>query len=93
MRSLILPAAALLAATLLAGTGCASNQHDLSPSFGKSFTENAAAQIIDRTPAAGAPQGDGATVDIAVARYKTDTVKKGDSGEFSPEDETEEGEK
>lgn len=88
MKSLILPAAALLAAA-----GCASNQHDLSPSFGRSFTANAAAQIVDPTPAAGAPQGDGATVDIAVARYKTDTVKKGDSGEFSPEDETEEGAK
>lgn len=88
MKSVILPAAALLAAT-----GCASNQHDLSPSFGKSFSENAAAQIVDKTPAAGAPLGDGATVDTAVARYKTDKVKKGDSGEFTPEDETEEGEK
>lgn len=87
MKNLILPAAALLVA------GCASNQHDLSPNFGKSFTGNAAAQIIDRTPAAGAPQGDGTAVDIAVARYKTDKVKKGDSGEFTPEDETEEGEK
>lgn len=88
MKSLIPPAAAFLVAA-----GCASNQHDLSPSFGRSFTANAAAQIVDPTPAAGAPQGDGATVDIAVARYKTDTVKKGDSGEFSPEDETEEGAK
>ncbi len=87
MRILILPAVAFLAA------GCASNQHDLSPSFGKSFTANAAAQIIDPTPAAGAPQGDGTAVDLAVARYKTDTVKKGDSGEFSPEDETQEGAK
>lgn len=88
MRILILPVAALLAAA-----GCASNQNDLSPSFGRSFAENAAAQIVDPTPAAGAPQGDGTAVDIAVARYKTDTVKKGDSGKFSPEDETEEGEK
>lgn len=88
MKSLILSAAAFLAAA-----GCASNQHDLSPSFGRSFTANTAAQIVDPTPAAGAPQGDGTAVDIAVARYKTDTVKKGDSGEFSPEDETEEGAK
>lgn len=93
MKILILPAAALLAATLFAVTGCASNQNDLSPAFGKSFAENAAAQIIDPTPAAGAPEGDGTAVDIAVARYKTDTVKKGDSGKFEPEDETQEGDK
>lgn len=88
MKPLLLPAALLFAAT-----GCASNQHDLSPAFGKSFTANAAAQIVDRTPAAGAPQGDGAAVDLAVARYKTDTVKKGESGDFSSEGETQEGDK
>ena len=81
------------AGLLLAASACASNQHDLSPSFGKSFTANAAAQIIDPTPAAGAPQGDGTAVDLAVARYKTDTVKKGDSGVFAPEDETREAQK
>lgn len=83
----------LAAAALLAAAGCASNQHDLNANFGRSFTANAAAQIIDPTPAAGAPQGDGTTIDIAVARYKTDKVKKGDAGEFTPENETEEGEK
>jgi type IV pilus biogenesis protein CpaD/CtpE len=87
VKTLILSTVALLAA------GCASNQNDLSPNFGKSYTANAAAQIIDPTPAVGAPEGDGAAVDLAVARYKTDTVKKGDSGDFSPEDETKEGAK
>ena len=93
MKSSLLPAALVLAATLLAVTGCASNQNDLSPSFGKSFAANAAAQIVDPTPAAGAPQGDGTAIDVAVARYKTDKVKKGDSGKFSPENESEEGDK
>ena len=93
MKLLPLPAAFALAATIGAVTGCASNQHDLSPSYGRSFTANAAAVIADPTPAAGAPEGDGTAVDIAVARYKTDKVKKGDSGDFSPEDETEEGDK
>jgi len=88
MKSLLMSASALIAAS-----GCASNQHDLSPTFGKSYTANAAAQIVDPTPAAGAPQGDGTAVDLAVARYKTDTVKKGDSGDFSPEGDTQEGEK
>lgn len=83
----------LIAALLLGATGCASNQHDLSPNFGKSVTANMAAQIVDPTPAAGAPQGDGTAVDLAVARYKTDTVKKGDSGVFAPEDETREVQK
>ncbi|MEK7266664.1 MAG: hypothetical protein AAB227_11265 [Pseudomonadota bacterium] len=87
MKSLLLPA------LLLTAAGCASNQHDLSPSFGKSFTANAAAQIIDPTPAAGAPQGDGTVVEMAIARYKTDTVKKGDTGDYSSEGKTQEGEK
>lgn len=85
MKTFILPFTALLAA------GCASNQNDLAPSFGKAFSANAAAQIIDPTPAAGVPEGDGTAVDLAVARYKTDTVKKGDSGDFKPASSTDEG--
>ena len=80
----------LAASSLLLTASCASNQHDLSPSFGKAYAGNAAAQIIDPTPAIGAPEGDGAAVDLAVARYKTDKVKRGDSGEFKPGEDSEE---
>lgn len=81
----------LAASSLVLAASCASNQHDLSPSFGKAFAGNAAAQIVDPTPAVGAPEGDGATIDLAVERYKTDKVKRGDSGEFKPGQESKEG--
>ncbi len=64
--------------------GCVSNQHDLSPTFGAATKANLAAQIVDPAPAAGAPEGDGAAVDIATTRYKTDKVKPPTSGQFKP---------
>lgn len=75
----------LLIGTILVMTaGCVSNQHDLSQTFGAATKANMAAQIVDPTPAAGAPEGDGAAVDIASTRYKTDTVKPPTSGKFKP---------
>lgn len=78
-------------AVLLATAACASNQAPLGANFGASVTANKAAMIADPTPAEGAPMGDGAAVDLAVGRYKTDTVKKGDTGDFEAGDSTEEG--
>lgn len=78
----------MMGAVVLMAAGCASNQNDMSPSFGDAFAANAAAQIVDPTPAEGAPEGDGAAADLAILRYKTDTVKQGDSGAFTPEGET-----
>ena len=69
---------ALATAALLAG--CVSNQADLDESFGAAHRANMNAQVIDPNAAAGAPQGDAAAVDIAVARYKTDKVKRPNSG-------------
>lgn len=68
----------------LAASACASNAIDLSPAFGKATAENNAAQIVDPSPAAGAPEGDGAAADVAAARYKTDTVKQPESGKLKP---------
>lgn len=78
----------LIAAPVLALAGCVSNQRDLSDNFGAAFTANNAAQIIDPTPADGAPEGDGAAVDLATARYKTDKVKQPSSGQFKPGEKT-----
>lgn len=74
----------ILLAALALSAGCVSNKHDLDESFGAATAANFAAQIVDPTPAEGAPQGDGATVDIATGRYKTDTVKPPTSGQFKP---------
>lgn len=74
----------LIGAILVTTAGCVSNQHDLSPNFGASTKGNLAAQIVDPTPAAGAPEGDGAAVDTATALYKTDKVKPPTSGKFKP---------
>lgn len=74
MKRLVLIAAIALTA------GCVSNQHDLSNEFGAAHRANMEAQIIDPNPAAGAPEGDGANVDIATIRYKTDKVKQPRSG-------------
>jgi type IV pilus biogenesis protein CpaD/CtpE len=70
----------LIAASVLALAGCVSNQNDLGDDFGTAFKANNAAQIIDPTPAVGAPEGNGAAVDLATVRYKTDKVKKPNAG-------------
>jgi hypothetical protein len=69
-----------IAVSAAALTGCVSNQNDLDESFGTAFNANAAAQIVDPSPTAGAPEGDGAAVDLATVRYKTDKVKKPNAG-------------
>lgn len=74
----------ILLAALALSAGCVSNKHDLDESFGAATEAIFAAQIVDPAPAEGAPQGDGATVDIATGRYKTDTVKQPSSGQFKP---------
>ena len=70
----------IILAALVATAGCVSNKHDLDESFGAAHRANMNAQVIDPNAAAGAPQGDAAAVDIAVARYKTDKVKRPNSG-------------
>jgi hypothetical protein len=66
----------IITAFAVASIGCVSNQEDLSPTFGRATSANMAAQIIDPTPAAGAPKGDGVLVDQATLRYRTDKVKQ-----------------
>lgn len=78
----------IILAALITTAGCVSNKHDLDESFGAATSANFAAQVVDPTPAEGVPQGDGATVDIATGRYKTDTVKKPSSGKFTPGEST-----
>lgn len=74
----------LACAAVLLSAGCVSNKNDLDETFGAAFAANNAAQIIDPTPAEGAPQGDGANADLATIRYKTDSVKQPQSGQFKP---------
>lgn len=69
---------ASITAALLAG--CVSNRADLDESFGVAHRANMEAQIIDANADAGAPEGDGAAIDMAIGRYKTDTVKKPSTG-------------
>lgn len=86
MKSIIIAAGALAAA------GCVSNQNDLDESFGAAFNANMTAQVIDKTPAEGAPETAGSAVDLATLRYRTDKVKVGRTGEFEAgDDATEEG--
>lgn len=78
MKKIIFAALAALSA------GCVSNQHDLDETFGAAYSANMTAQIVDRTAAEGAPEGDGAAVDLATIRYKTDKVKQPTTGQFKP---------
>jgi hypothetical protein len=69
MRALIIAALALPAAA------CASRaDRPLSPSLGAAVA-SMDAQIIDPTPAEGAPQGSGARGVAAIKRYETGRVK------------------
>jgi hypothetical protein len=72
----------ILPVTMLLAAGCvSSNQKPLGgDAFGAATAENKAAMVVDPTPAEGAPEGNGAAVDLAVKRYKTDTVKKPSTG-------------
>jgi hypothetical protein len=80
----------LIIAAALAGAGCASGQKDLDETYGAAFNANAAAQIVDATPAEGAPRGDGNAADLAILRYKTDKLKEGDTGDFEAGSDAEE---
>lgn len=66
----------ILASALLTLCGCVTANRKLGESFGDAVAANSRAQIVDATPAKGAPQGQGAAVDLAVGRYKADKVKK-----------------
>ncbi len=74
----------ILGAAIFLSAGCVSNQNDLGETFGAALASNSAAQIVDPTPAEGAPEADGAAVDLATLRYKTDKVKPPSSGVFKP---------
>ena len=78
MRFIVLTAIATLSAS------CVSNQKDLSADFGASVIANKDAMIIDPTATAGAPEGDAAMADAAIVRYRTDKVKKPESGSMRP---------
>ncbi|MFZ5618242.1 MAG: hypothetical protein ACOZAA_13085 [Pseudomonadota bacterium] len=74
----------ILAAIVALSSGCVSNKHDLDETFGAAYSANMTAEIVDPVAAEGAPQGDGAAVDLATIRYKTDKVKPPTSGQFKP---------
>jgi hypothetical protein len=74
----------LVAALATLAVGCVSNQNDLSADFGASVITNMEANIIDPTPTAGAPEGDGPMADAAIVRYRTDKVKKPVTGSMKP---------
>lgn len=59
---------------------CVSNQNDLDEAFGVAHRSNMEAQIIDMEASQGAPAANGAYVDVAVGRYKADTVKQPNAG-------------
>lgn len=70
MKSIkIIPAVLLLSA-------CSTTQGPLDPDFGKAVTAATEAQIIDPTPATGAPKADPTVQSSAVQRYKNDEVKQ-----------------
>lgn len=72
----------VISAMVFSAVGCVSNQNDLDETFGAAFNANNVAQIIDPTPVAGAPEKDGVAVDMATARYNTDTIKEAKTGEI-----------
>lgn len=82
--------ALIIAAGVMLTVGCASTQKDMDKSFGVATRANMDAQIIDKTPAQGAPAGSAMASDLAILRYNTDTVKSGDTGEFEAGDEASE---
>ena len=81
---------ALSVSALLLAAGCSTSAGDYDGKFGASYSANNKAQIIDPAPAQGAPAGDGTAADLAILRYKTDQVKKGETGSFTPEGRTSE---
>ncbi len=81
----------MLAAGFMLTAGCVSTQNDLDETFGVATKTNMNAQIVDATPAQGAPEGDGGAADLATLRYKTDKVKVGAAGEFEAGEDAEAG--
>lgn len=65
-----------LSATILCSAGCVSLNEPLSTRFGESYTANMNAQIVDPTPAEGAPMMDAQKADAAIERYRKDEVKE-----------------
>lgn len=67
----------LLSASVFAMAGCVSNLDEpISSQYGKFYENNMAAQIVDPTPAEGAPMMDAQKADAAIERYRTDTIKE-----------------
>lgn len=64
-------------------SGCSTTNEPLGDSFGAAVKAANNAQIVDPTPAQGAPAADPDVQNAAVKRYKTDTVKQPKSESFS----------
>ena len=65
-----------LTATILCSAGCISLNEPISSKFGESFRANMDAQIVDPTPAKGAPIMDAQKADAAIDRYRKDEIKE-----------------
>jgi hypothetical protein len=63
------------------GAGCASTDDEY---VGGVVQANMDAQIIDKVPAEGAPEGDAQVAAAAAARYKTGQVKAPEGEEAAP---------
>ena len=75
MRTALLLAAATLACA------CATTDSPLGPGAGQAAAANFAAQVVDPTPAEGAPELDPVMTAAAIERYRTDEVKDPYEGE------------
>ena len=73
IRNITLTAGSL---AIIASTGCVSLNQPISSVFGEAYEANLAAQIVDETPAEGAPAMDAQKSDAAIERYRTDQIKE-----------------